>query len=191
MRRGFVLLALVPLACADTLVEDVSTDVCASGKRWLGDATPSDEMLPGHDCVGCHQNQGGPELVAGGTIYGVIDKDGSRTLENDCFGVEGALVTITANDGQVLQALTNRAGNFYFEGRQGSLATPFSVMVEYAFADGRYSRQRMNSSPSYGGCGRCHSIDLAGTLGAAPGQELASDEVVPYVLPIFTGPVHE
>jgi hypothetical protein len=179
------------LACADELWESVPTDVCASGKRWAGELTPSEEMFPGRDCVGCHMDSGGPELLAAGTIYGVIDEDGSRTIMNDCFGVEGARVTITAGDGQVLEAVTNRAGNFYFEGRESSFVKPFEVEVEYTFPDGRKSRERMNSTPSYGGCARCHRTDAIPTIGAAPGRELGPDEVVPYVLPIFTGPVHD
>jgi hypothetical protein len=49
----------------------------------------------------------------------------------------------------------------------------------------------MSSNPSYGGCARCHRTDATPTLGAEPGRELDADEVVPYVLPIFTGPVQE
>lgn len=184
---------LVSFACADELVEDVPTDVCASGKRWAGELTPSEEMFPGRDCVGCHKSEGGPELLAGGTVYGLVDRTGTRTVLNDCFGVEGARVTITTGDGQRLQTLTNRAGNFYFEGRESSMVTPFNVVVEYDFADGRRSRQAMVSSPSYGGCARCHRTDTTPTVGAGPGEELGRDEVVPnpFVLPIFTGPVHE
>ncbi len=182
--------ALSALACEDGLVEhDVPTDVCASGKRWIGGLTPSEEMYPGRDCVGCHQDYGGPELLAGGTVYGVVDEDGTRTINNDCFGVEGARVTITAGDGQVLETTTNRAGNFYFEGRESSFVKPFRVVVEYEFADGRRSRQPMSSNPSYGGCARCHRTDTTPTLGADPGRVLEPDEVVANVLPIFTGPV--
>lgn len=184
---------LVALGCADELAEDVPSDVCASGKRWVGEGTASEEMFPGRDCVGCHASEGGPELLAGGTVYGIVDREGTRTVLNDCFGVEGARVTIITGDGQRLQTVSNRAGNFYFEGRRSSFVVPFSVSVEYEFGDGRRSRQAMASSPSYGGCARCHRTDTTPTLGAEPGSELGPDEVVapPFVLPIFTGPVHE
>jgi hypothetical protein len=184
---------LIFLGCAGDLVEDVPAEVCASGKRWVGELTASEEMFPGRDCVGCHMNEGGPELLAGGTVYGLVDRQGTRTVLNDCFGVEGARVTITTGDGQRLETLTNRAGNFYFEGRESSLVTPLRVVVEYEFDDGRRSRQEMASSPSYGGCARCHRTDTTPTVGAGPGEELGRDEVVanPFVLPIFTGPVHE
>ncbi|HTV25267.1 MAG TPA: hypothetical protein VMG12_41520, partial [Polyangiaceae bacterium] len=147
----------------------------------------------GQDCVGCHKSDGGPELLAGGTVYGIVDREGTRTILNDCFGVEGARVTLTTGDGQHLQTRTNRAGNFYFEGRESALVMPFNVAVEYDFPDGRRSRQAMVSAPSYGGCARCHRTDTTATLGAEPGGLLDPDDVVsfPIVLPIFTGPVHE
>jgi hypothetical protein len=183
--------ALFSAACDQDLVEDVPTEVCASGKRWVGDLTPNEEMFPGRDCVGCHKEYDGPELMAGGTIYGLQDPEGARTTESDCFGIEGARVTLTTGDGQMLQTLTNRAGNFYFEGRESALVKPFSAVVEYTLPDGRLSRQPMGSSPSYGGCARCHRPDAVPTAGAEAGRELAADEVVPDVFPIFTGPVHE
>jgi hypothetical protein len=178
-------------SCSSDLVADVSRDECASGKRWVGDLTPSEEMFPGHDCVGCHKDFDGPELMAGGTIYGVADDTGALTTAKDCFGVEGVNVTITAADGQVFQTTTNRAGNFYFEGREASLAKPFRVTVEYTAADGTYTREPMNSRPSYGGCARCHRPDATGTLGAEPGAVLGPEEVVEDGYPIFTGPVGE
>lgn len=181
--------ALSALACEDELVEP--SDVCASGLRWKGGLTASEEMYPGRDCVGCHRDNGGPELMAAGTVYGVID-DGPRTIDHDCFGVEGARVTIMTGDGQVLQTVTNRAGNFYFEGRESAFVKPFRAVVEYDLPDGRLSRQPMSSNPSYGGCARCHSALSRedGTPGATEGTVLAPDDVIGEVLPIFTGPVH-
>jgi hypothetical protein len=178
-------------ACNQALVDRVDTDVCASGERWVGDLTPNEWMFPGNDCVGCHQTYDGPELMAGGTIYGLPDPLGERTTASDCFGVEGVSVTLTAGDGQVLQTRTNRAGNFYFEGRQTSLVKPFRVMIEYTAPDGTYSREFMATSPSYGGCARCHKPGYATpTPGAEAGHELGPDAVVEDVFPIYTGPVH-
>jgi mono/diheme cytochrome c family protein len=178
-------------ACNDELVERVPSEVCASGMRWAGELTPNEEMYPGQDCVGCHKEYDGPPLLAGGTIYGLLDPDGARTTQNDCFGVEGARVTITSGDGQVLETHTNRAGNFYFEGRESALVKPFRVVVDYTLPDGRVSRQGMASSPSYGGCARCHTPGATPTPGAEPGKDLPPDAVVADVLPIYTGPVHQ
>ena len=180
------------LACGEDLIQNVPTEVCASGKRWIGDLTPNERMFPGHDCVGCHQDNDGPEFMAAGTIYGIVDADGSRTILHDCFGVEGVSVTITAADGQVLQTRTNEAGNFYFEGRQAALKKPFRVMLEYTSSAGVSSREFMDTAPSYGGCAHCHSQDATST-NAIPGTVLGPDEVVghEYVFPIYTGPVSE
>lgn len=174
-------------ACGGDLVDETSPEVCYSQKRWIGKVTGSEEMYPGGDCVGCHRLFDGPEFMAAGTVYGVLDPEGEVTTKNECFGVEGALVTITAADGQVLQTRTNRAGNFYFEGRESSLAKPFKVVVEYELEDGTLSRQPMNTSPSYGGCARCHTPGAQGT--GVAGAILGPDEVVEGVYPIFTGPV--
>jgi hypothetical protein len=184
-------IGLSVLACNGGLVEEVSTDLCASGRRWVGGLTGHEEMYPGHDCVGCHLDNDGPELLAGGTIYGVLDPEGQRTTLHDCFGVEGVLVNLRAADGQVLTTRTNRAGNFFFEGPTSSLAKPFTVIIDYTSPDGIRSREPMSSSPSYGGCAHCHRPDAEPTPGAVAGGFLGPDEVVPDVYPIFTGPIHE
>ena len=188
-RFGFALCLSAASGCSYDLVDD--TELCASGKRWIGGHTPNEEMYPGHDCMGCHRTYDGPELMAGGTVYGVLDKTGERTTKHDCFGVEGALVTITSADDQVLQTRTNRAGNFYFEGRESSLVKPFRVTVEYELPDGAVTRQPMTSKPSYGGCARCHTPGARATPDATAGTILAPNEIVEGVYPIFTGPVSE
>jgi hypothetical protein len=185
-------LAAAALPCCGREVESVSTDVCASGKRWVGGEIGSEEMFPGHDCIACHRELDGPEFLAAGTVYGLVDETGARTTASDCFGVEGARVTITAGDGEVLQARTNRAGNFYFEGRESSLVKPLSVVVDYTFPDGRVSREPMSTHPSYGGCARCHNPQEASpTSDGGAGRVLEPGEVVGRVYPIYTGPVHE
>ncbi|MEO8177429.1 MAG: hypothetical protein ABI895_01225 [Deltaproteobacteria bacterium] len=129
--------------------------------------------------------------MATGTIYGLPEPDGARTTEHNCFDVEGASVTITAADGLVLQTLTNEAGNFYFEGRQSSLKTPFRVMVEYTSPEGVYSRQFMDSNPSYGG----FAVILRGKRNPrrtrCQARSSVPDEVVDKVYPIYTGPGDE
>jgi hypothetical protein len=185
------LASLLALAACGRDVEDVSKDVCASGKRWAGEIVGNEEMFPGRDCVGCHRDLDGPEFLAAGTVYGLIDETGERTTAHDCFGVEGARVTITAGDGEVLQTHTNRAGNFYFEGRASSLVKPLSVVVDYTFPDGSVSREPMSTHPSYGGCARCHNPQESNPTTDAGGRVLGPDEVVFGVYPIYTGPVHQ
>jgi hypothetical protein len=179
------------LACSEDPVEDVPNDVCASGKRWVGELTASEEMFPGEDCVSCHRALDGPQLMAAGTVYGVADPDGERTVHGYCFGVQGARVTLTMADGERLTTLSNRAGNFYFEGRWDSLVTPFRVEVEYTLPNGHRTVQEMATQPSYGGCARCHNPDAVPTPGVEPGGTPAPEEVIEGVYPIYTGPVHE
>jgi hypothetical protein len=177
-------------SCNDDLVEDVPTSVCASGKRWAGEFTPNEEMYPGEDCVGCHMGYDGPPLMAAGTVYGLPDRDGTRTSEPLCFGVEGVLVTITGAEGTVLQTRTNRAGNFYFEGQPDALPVPFSVQL----ANGIATTQTMTTQPSYGGCGRCHNPTAAAdaaTPDVMPGEIAGPDDVIDADFPIFTGPLYE
>lgn len=182
------------LACNDELVEEVPTSVCASGKRWVGDFTPNEEMFPGQDCVSCHLVLDGPPLMAAGTVYGLPDRDGPRTTVPLCFGVEGVLVTITGSEGTVLQTRTNRAGNFYFEGHPDELPVPFSVQLDYTLPNGRATTQTMTTQPSYGGCGRCHDPAAAAenaTAGVEPGSVAGPDDTIDAEFPIFTGPLYE
>jgi hypothetical protein len=187
--------SLLPCAgCNDELVEDVPTSVCASGKRWVGEFTPNEEMYPGQDCVGCHLSLDGPPLMAAGTVYGLPDRDGARTSAPLCFGVEGAQVTITGAEGTVLQTRTNRAGNFYFEGQPDALPVPFSVQVDYTLPNGRATAQTMTTRVSYGGCGRCHDPSVAATTATPdlmPGAIAGPDDVIDPDFPIFTGPLYE
>ena len=187
--------SLLPCAgCNDELVEDVPTSVCASGKRWVGEFTPNEEMYPGQDCVGCHLSLDGPPLMAAGTVYGLPDRDGARTSAPLCFGVEGVRVTITGAEGTVLQTRTNRAGNFYFEGPPDALPVPFSVQLDYTLPNGRATVQTMTTQPSYGGCGRCHDPSVAATTATPdlmPGEIAGPDDVIDPDFPIFTGPLYE
>ncbi len=171
MRAWFALaVALSTVACNDETVEDVPQDVCVSGKRWIGGRRGSEEMYPGRDCVGCHLENDGPQLMAGGTIYGFGQgRDGATVAMTlgqpqsvDCFGLEGVTVTITGFDKEVFTTVTNRAGNFFFEGRPSELVKPFIVNVKYdapATADrpANTADFNMNTQPSYGGCARCHT----------------------------------
>jgi hypothetical protein len=155
-----VALALCALSCNDELVEDVPPEECITGHRWVGGKRGSDEMFPGEDCVGCHLENDGPELMAGGTIYpsrlGDAETAFGRPQADHCFGVEGVRVVITGFDGEVFERFTNRAGNFYIEGRASELAKPYKVELFYTEEDGDPAQPSMFTQPYYGGCGNCH-----------------------------------
>jgi hypothetical protein len=149
-----IAMTLLLLACGGT-TESVSRDVCLSGTRWIGENTSDPEMSPGSDCVGCHEENDGPPLVAAGTVYGAANN--TSQIENDCFGLEGVEVELEGADGTILSTTTNRAGNFYFDGYPIDLPKPYVARLRYTTEDGRLiSPQMIVTQPYYGGCARCH-----------------------------------
>jgi hypothetical protein len=150
------------LACNDELVEEVTPDVCFSGKRWIGGSRGSAEMYPGRDCVGCHADNDGPELMFGGTFYAGSDVEGIQA--QDCFGLAGVTVTVTGADGKSFSSVTNAAGNFFAYGRQSDLVTPYQVQaVNPAYDPPEVVSMGLGgvgTRPSYGGCARCHTLGV-------------------------------
>jgi len=147
--------AALALACSDITTEPVTKDVCHSELRWVGGKRGSEEMYPGRDCVGCHLDNDGPELVLGGTVYAYLITDRELHAElqtgKDCFGLEGVTVRIEDDAGQMFELTTNRAGNFFVEGNPRDFAKPFRA--EVLMGD---IQRGMGTSPQYGGCARCH-----------------------------------
>jgi hypothetical protein len=159
-------LALCAVGCKDEKIEDVPQDVCVSGKRWVGGRRGSEEMYPGRDCVQCHLDNDGPQLIAGGTVYGFGQgREGASVVPTlgqpqsvDCFGIEGVKVTVIGADSEELTTVTNRAGNFFFEGRPDELVKPIlKARIDYETPDGAPVRREMSTMPAWGGCARCHS----------------------------------
>ena len=171
---AFPLAAMLVASCGD-LTEAVPTNVCLSGRRWIGGSTSDVEMSPGTDCLGCHLENDGPPLVAAGTVYATVEN--ASQIENDCFGLEGVEVEIEGADGTVLTTTTNRAGNFYFDGLPSSLVKPYVARFRYTTADGNVASPQMTTEPSYGGCARCHESRVA----VSPDLEIGD--------PLFVQPV--
>jgi hypothetical protein len=140
--------------------------------QWIGGKRGSEEMYPGRDCVGCHLQNDGPELIFGGTVYPFVEQlaDNYRALQSgtDCFGVEGIEVNITMADGVLFSTTTNRAGNFFVEGKQSDVLFPMRAEVVWTSREGTDQTTGMNLGPSYGGCGRCHGYqpELKGEFGS-------------------------
>src|SRR5688572_14106788 len=94
---------LAVCACNDETSEVVPKDVCYSERRWIGGKRGSEEMYPGEDCVGCHLENDGPQLMLGGTLYPyVFRRDQANVFAaaqsgEHCYGIEG--ITITIQDG--------------------------------------------------------------------------------------------
>jgi hypothetical protein len=142
-----------------TLARAVAIDTCLSGLRWVGGDTPSAEMHPGSDCVGCHRETGARSLMLGGTVYAQGAPLGPEPLA-DCFGLEGIVVHVTDGDGNERSTVTNRAGNFYFEGKESELVLPYSADIDWNLR-GRPTQTFMVTQAFYGGCARCHAEGLS------------------------------
>ena len=153
----------VVFACNDDVEQEVAQDVCWSEKQWIGGRRGSPEMFPGRDCVGCHLENDGPQLVLGGTVYPYVlgNAELLNTLQTgeDCFGIEGQVVHIEGADGQVFEVTTNRAGNFFVEGSPADLVKPFTAYIDWIDpTTGNMQHTAMvRAFPSYGGCARCHT----------------------------------
>ncbi len=154
MSRWLVGFGLVLLACGSN-TESVKKSVCVSETRWTGDNEGSAEMRPGHDCLSCHAQTGGPRFAVAGTVYGDAHQS------DDCFGLEGASVRITGADGTVTELGTNGAGNFY-AGPGGEISLPYTVAILYNGQETKMITPQTELS-----CNSCHTKTGANN---APGR---------------------
>ncbi len=146
---------LSTVATRAPLVRAVEAETCNTGLRWVGGDRPSAEMRPGSDCVGCHRETGARPLIIGGTVY-----PSHEFAPDDCYGIEGVEVIVVDARGRERSTRTNRAGNFYFEGRESDFAMPYSAELRYGTRDDP-GLVRMVTVPRYGGCARCHGPGIA------------------------------
>jgi len=143
------------------LVRAVDADTCRSGLLWTGGDHSSAEMMPGSDCMACHGDGTARPLLLGGTVYpsGFVRSLETRPLD-DCFGLEGVEVIVTDADGRERSTRTNRAGNFFFEGRPSELPMPYKASIRWTTLQGDEKVTSMGEVPEYGGCARCHDPGL-------------------------------
>jgi len=184
-----IVLPAVVFACNDDTIQDVDQKVCFSGKQWIGGKRGDPRMYPGRDCLGCHLDNDGPELMLGGTVYPFVQADYSpdaaanfkkKQSGEDCFGLEGVELKITGGDGQEFRVTTNEAGNFFIEGKATDLVKPFNVEGFYTDpVTGKLSNPRMGTPPSYGGCARCHTPGVQARTVDAEAGESADMAVLP------------
>jgi mono/diheme cytochrome c family protein len=163
------------------LVRAVDAATCQTGLRWVGGDHSSGEMRPGSDCVGCHREEGARPLLLGGTVYPTGGRRTPLPLD-DCFGIEGISVRVVDAAGRERSTVTNRAGNFYFEGEESELALPYQASIGYS-VDGQELLAAMFTLPSYGGCVRCHADD--GRQGETPYTANPLESEVVSTGPIF------
>jgi hypothetical protein len=192
MPRGLSLLLVfvcptLVFACNDDVEQAVPEDVCYSGTQWIGGRRGSPHMYPGRDCVGCHIENDGPQLMLGGTVYAYTEGDLAPTTTvtqsgEDCFGEPGVNVQVTGFDGQLFDLTTNEAGNFFVEGNPEDLVKPFRVQIKWEAVDGLVRTTPMGTQPSYGGCAKCHTPGVAlyppRPMMGMPPTVVPADEVV-------------
>lgn len=150
--------------------DDNWTAICTSGRFWVNESDDEEDededdlegsphMTPGRDCISCHAGEDpddAPRYSVAGTVYPTLHE------EDDCYGVDGAIVRITDSNGQVVELATNAAGNFYRPRSAGTIAVPYTASVIY---QGR--EMPMMGPQTDLNCATCHGV--AGTQGA-PGR---------------------
>jgi hypothetical protein len=92
-----------------------------------GAAATGPLMLPGQDCITCHDGSAAKRFTVAGTWL-----------------PQGATVVLTDANGTTITLTTNQVGNFYTD---AALAFPLTVRV---------NAETMPAAVTYGGCNRCH-----------------------------------
>jgi len=120
----------------------------------LAACVPSDgpSMLPGEDCLLCHNGSRATAWTVSGTVY-------SDPNAPSYAGEEGAQIIVTGADGKVLTLMSNSVGNFY---TAEEIAKPFAVVVQR----GSF-KMVMTAPPSSGACSSCHTVPA---VAGAPGR---------------------
>jgi hypothetical protein len=148
-----LVLVLVLVACGDDAKEEPLpfgleqtevTETCSTGLMWSQGVDGSPHMLPGANCLNCHQGGIQPNFHVAGTIHGALGD------EDACAGVEGVQVEITDVTGETYTFETNAAGNFY--GVATDIQPPYRATLRY---EGR--ERSMNFEVNELACNRCHA----------------------------------
>ncbi len=101
--------------------------------HFNGGAPPGPLMLPGQDCLTCHDGSAAKKFTAAGTWL-----------------PQGSTVSITDASGATVTLTANQVGTFYTD---AALRLPLSITV---------GAQRMEPLADYGGCNRCHGTGAGG-----------------------------
>lgn len=133
-------------------VEGLAEDCATDGFDW---GRGAGLMLPGTDCLSCHQEGGHAvnAFSAGGTVFARPDCPEPRP---------GAIVHIQDDEGTELDLPVNEVGNFW---STDPLAPPFIVEVEF---DGEtaYKDFEVDSLS----CNECHQVGAEGGLVSVGGD---------------------
>jgi hypothetical protein len=142
-------------ACDAALPESEEDAACAVERPEWGHG--GDLMLPGTDCLSCHQ-AGGHAADSPFTVAGTVFRDATCAEP-----VSGALVHVVDGDGLALALETNEAGNFFTD---EALVMPVEISVEHG---GGVLRKPM--AAGLGSCNACHVPEGAGWVRPAGAGE--------------------
>ena len=129
---------------------------CTSNSTWTLGTHKSPDMEPGHACITCHTQQGGPRFSVAGTVYPTGHEP------DDCNGspAGGAVVTVTDAHGVTASfTASGVSGNF-----RGTTALTFPITAKVTF-NGK--TRAMAAAVSTGDCNSCHTQTGSS---AAPGR---------------------
>jgi hypothetical protein len=136
---------VVVVGCSEATF-DVAPEECSLEAPEWGHG--GELMLPGTDCISCHQ-EGGAAADSPFTVAGTVFASG------DCpEPVQGAVVHLVDADGVALALSVNEAGNFF---SSEPLTMPLEVSVEY-----QGSQVHKPVPLSVGSCNMCHQPDGVG-----------------------------
>ncbi|HUM13099.1 MAG TPA: hypothetical protein VLT82_19275 [Myxococcaceae bacterium] len=103
-------------------------------------------MEPGHACITCHSQQGGPSLTVAGTVF----PTGHEPDDCNARAAGGAVVTVTdANGVTATFTASSVSGNFH-----GSTQLTFPITARVTF-NGK--TRSMGTAVSTGDCNSCHT----------------------------------
>ena len=119
---------------------------CTSNSYWTNGTDGNPNMEPGHACITCHTQQGGPPFNVGGTVY----PSGHEPDDCDGSGAGGAVVTVTDKNG-VSASFTVRSASGNFSG-SASLTFPITAKVTF---NGK--TRSMGTAVPTGDCNSCHT----------------------------------
>ncbi|MCA9621723.1 MAG: hypothetical protein KC731_22020 [Myxococcales bacterium] len=150
--RRLLLCLLFTVGCADAYL-DAKIDALGPEDPSF---EPSEIHRPGAPCVLCHSNYGGaePTMAIGGTLF-------YEPADGEPYPVAGYTVRVVDSEGQTLDMVSNRCGNFFVTRDDFTPVYPMRAELlapDPATPDKLLSNRAMASRISRdGSCGSCHA----------------------------------
>jgi hypothetical protein len=159
-RRGYVVAASLSAALSAGCFSPVEDDLISELGPEIDGLEEGQYHRYGQPCLVCHGGYKAPLFSAAGTVF---------TTPTDDIPVAGVVVKLTDANGDVYQAPTNCAGNFFITGSEWDPVFPLRAEIECTLPDGTKRRSVMQTRINRdGGCGSCHEPGPANQF--SPGQ---------------------